>query len=67
MRERITIDKDAKKILADNEDRVNAIRASFNPITGEGVFLERKKLAIEDFPISIQYVPVAMFWRRVER
>lgn len=61
MRERITIDKDAKKILADNEDRVNAIRASFNPITGEGVFLERKKLAIEDFPISIQYVPVAMF------
>lgn len=61
MRERITIDKEVKKILADNEDRVNAIRAAFNPITGEGVFLERKKLAIEDFPISIQYVPVAMF------
>ena len=47
-------------ILAENELRNEAIRAKFNPITGEGSIGERRKIGISDFPIPVQYIPVRM-------
>ena len=60
MVERITVDKDVKIILFEDKKRDKDIHATFNPITGEGAFLERKKLVIEDFPVKKQFVPVGM-------
>ena len=60
MVERITVDKDVKIILFEDKKRDKDIHAAFNPITGEGAFLERKELVIEDFPIKKQFVPVGM-------
>lgn len=47
-------------ILAENERRRKVIDTHFNPITGEGSILERKRVDIEDFPIPVQYIPVSM-------
>ena len=47
-------------ILAENERRNAAIRAKFNPITGEGSIGEREKIEISDFPIPVQYIPKPM-------
>ncbi|MBQ7156512.1 MAG: terminase [Bacteroidaceae bacterium] len=47
-------------ILAENELRNEAIRAMFNPITGEGSIGERRKIGISDFPIPVQYIPARM-------
>lgn len=47
-------------ILAENELRNEAIRAKFNPITGEGSIGERRKIGISDFPIPVQYIPARM-------
>ena len=44
-------------IIAENERRNAAIRAKFNPVTGEGSIGERVKIEISDFPIPVQYVP----------
>lgn len=60
MVERITVDKDVKIILFEDKKRDKDIHATFNPITGEGAFLERKELVIEDFPAKKQFVPVGM-------
>lgn len=60
MVERITVDKDVKIILFEDKKRDKDIHATFNPITGEGAFLERKELVIEDFPVKKQFVPVGM-------
>lgn len=60
MVERITVDKDVKIILFEDKKRDKDIHATFNPITGEGAFLERKELVIEDFPIKKQFIPVGM-------
>ena len=47
----------AKDIIAENEKRNEVIYAPFNPLTGEGAPLKRKKLVISDFVIPVQYVP----------
>lgn len=60
MVERIAVDKDVKIILFEDKKRDKDIHATFNPITGEGAFLERKELVIEDFPVKKQFVPVGM-------
>jgi len=39
---------------------MQARRSTFNPITGEGVFLERTQVHIDDFPIPVQYLPNTM-------
>lgn len=50
------------EILAENGRRNAAISRKFNPITGEGSVLyeDRKKAAIDDFPIPVQYLPASM-------
>lgn len=47
-------------ILAENEHRNEAIRAKFNPITGEGSTGDRVKVEISDFPMPVQYLPKTM-------
>ena len=47
-------------IVAENNRRNAAILAKFNPITGEGSIGKRVKLEIEDFTLSVQYVPERM-------
>lgn len=55
--EQHTIDE----ILAENDKRMKALRAEFDPITGEDAPGERFLLAIPDFPISVQYAPNEMY------
>lgn len=47
-------------IIAENDRRNTAIRAKFNPITGEGSIGERVKIEISDFNLPVQYVPKRM-------
>lgn len=47
-------------ILKENERRKAEIHAPFNPVTGEGSILERRKVVIEDFPIREQWLPKPM-------
>ena len=47
-------------ILQENAKRNDAIRAKFNPITGEGSVGERVKIEISDFPFPVQYIPRRM-------
>lgn len=48
-------------IIAENKRRNIDIKSlNFNPITGEGSILERKKIYIEDFPIANQWLPIQM-------
>lgn len=49
-----------RNIIAENKGRKTEIAAKFNPITGEGAVLERRKVEIPDFPIPVQYLPSAM-------
>lgn len=48
------------KILAENQNRLNAIHAPFNPITGYGSIGTRFKCHIDDFPIKDQWLPISM-------
>lgn len=49
-----------EEILAENDRRNAAILSKFNPITGEGAVLERKKVKIIGFPVETQYLPTDM-------
>lgn len=49
-----------KNILKENEARLAAINAKFNPITGENSVGERFAFELKDFPIKTQYLPVSM-------
>ena len=49
-----------KKILKENDLRLKAINAPFNPVTGEGSIGQRRVYNIPDFPIPTQYLPVEM-------
>lgn len=49
-----------REILRENERRNAEIHAPFNPYTGEGAVGERRKVAIDDFPIRTQYLPIGM-------
>ena len=51
---------EVNNVLEENERRNAAIRAKFNPITGEGSIGERTKVGISDFPITVQYIPKQM-------
>ena len=48
------------EILAENAKRMKALRAEFDPITGQDAPGERFLLTIPDFPIPVQYVPVEL-------
>ena len=54
------MERQIQEILAENDRRVAENNRTFNPITGEGSILERKEAVISDFPIRVQYLPVAM-------
>lgn len=54
------MEKEIKRILAENERRLRSINAPFNPVSGFGSVGERFECAIKDFPISRQWLPVAM-------
>lgn len=47
-------------IIVENKRRNAAIRAKFNPITGEGSIGKRVKIEIADFSLPVQYVPERM-------
>ena len=49
------------EILAENAKRMKALRAEFDPITGQDAPGERFLLVIPDFPISVQYAPNEMY------
>lgn len=49
------------KIIKENIERLGAISAVYNPITGEGsTALPRKRVEIEGFPLEYIYLPVSM-------
>ena len=54
------VSDDVAKIIALNHARNAEIKAKFNPITGEGSIGKRKKIVIEDFPFTVQYIPKTM-------
>lgn len=47
-------------IIKENERRNAVIYAKFDPISGEGSVGERKKVVIDGFPVSVQWLPVEM-------
>lgn len=53
--------REVKELLLANDRRKEEMNGKFNPITGEGAVLERKKIELTDFPIPVQYLPLAMF------
>lgn len=48
------------EILDENDRRLNANSAPFNPVTGFGSVGDRVEVTIEDFPIPVQWLPVSM-------
>ena len=54
------VSENVAKLIALNHARNAEIKAKFNPITGEGSIVERKKIVIEDFPFPVQYIPKTM-------
>ena len=56
----LVVSENVAKLIALNRMRNAEIRSKFNPITGEGSIGKRKKIEIEDFPFSVQYIPLSM-------
>lgn len=52
--------KSHKDILKENENRHKIRSAFFDPLTGQGSVGERVQLAVKDFPLPVQYIPVEM-------
>lgn len=52
--------KETDDILRENERRVAVIAAPFDPITGKGSVGKRFRLALPDFPLEEQWLPVSM-------
>lgn len=52
--------KEVDNILSINQQRIDAINATFNPITGENSIGERFELYLEDYPLKHQWLPIAM-------
>ena len=48
------------EILVENAKRMKALRAEFDPITGQDAPGERFLLTIPDFAIPVQYAPIEM-------
>lgn len=52
--------KAVDNILQENQRRLVENNRPFNPLTGEGSVGERFELSLPDFPLPVQYLPVAM-------
>lgn len=60
MRRQVGLNIDIKKILSENEKRLKEINSEFDPIKGIGCPDKRFLLALDDYPIKEQYLPVEM-------
>lgn len=49
-----------ERIIKENDRRNSIIFAKFNPITGQGSIGDRVRVAIEGFPIPVQWLPRPM-------
>jgi hypothetical protein len=56
----MTREEAIQAIIKENERRNAEIYAKFDPVSGEGSVGERKKVVIDDFPVSVQWLPVEM-------
>lgn len=56
----MTREEAIKAIIKENGRRNAEIYAKFDPVSGEGSVGERKKVVIDDFPVSVQWLPVEM-------
>lgn len=56
----MTREEAIQKIIEENERRNAVVYAKFDPISGEGSIGKRKKVVIDDFPVSVQWLPVEM-------
>ena len=56
----MTREEAIQAIIKENERRNAVIYAKFDPISGEGSIGKRKKVVIDDFPVSVQWLPVEM-------
>lgn len=56
----MTREEAIQAIIKENERRNAEVYAKFDPISGEGSVGERKKVVIDDFPVSVQWLPVEM-------
>ena len=56
----MTREEAIQEIIKENERRNAIVYAKFDPISGEGSIGDRKKVVIDDFPISVQWLPVEM-------
>lgn len=56
----MTREEEIQAIIKENERRNAEIYAKFDPVNGEGSVGERKRVVIDDFPISVQWLPVEM-------
>lgn len=56
----MTREEAIQAIIKENGRRNAEIYAKFDPVSGEGSVGERKRVVIDDFPISVQWLPVEM-------
>ena len=56
----MTREEAIQAIIKENGRRNAEIYAKFDPLSGEGSVGERKRVVIDDFPISVQWLPVEM-------
>lgn len=61
-----TREQEVNKILEENERRMIALKADYDPVTGLGspCFSKRVELKIPDFAVPVQYVPKEMMKNR---
>lgn len=56
----MTREEAIQAIIKENGRRNAEIYAKFDPVSGEGSVGERMKVVIDDFPVSVQWLPVEM-------
>jgi hypothetical protein len=56
----MTREEAIQAIIKENGRRNAEIYAKFDPVSGEDSVGERKKVVIDDFPVSVQWLPVEM-------
>ena len=56
----MTREEAIQAIIKENGRRNAEIYAKFDPVSGEGSVGERKRVVIDDFPVSVQWLPVEM-------
>lgn len=52
--------REVRALINENADRNKALKAVFNPVTGEGAVGERVKVTISDFALKTLWLPVEM-------